>query len=204
MDTADGKAMRMPERNDGQSAEVDGTPGDDLADAIAAAWSRERPQTSVTSIGVVTRIWQLAKHFGEDRERVLADAGVDPPTLDLLSVLRRSGPPYTMSTRDLAAQSLVTAGAISQRVARAERENLVTRRPAPGRSRAVLVELTPAGHELVEHTVDRVLGREAQLLESLDPDRRESLSDLLRELLADVQRQLDVRGVSHVGHKGPE
>jgi DNA-binding MarR family transcriptional regulator len=175
-----------------------------MADAIAASWSRERPQTSVASIGVVTRIWQLAKHFGEDRGRVLAEAGVDPPTLDLLSVLRRSGPPYTMSTRDLAAHSLVTAGAISQRVARAEREKLVTRRPAPGRSRAVLVELTPAGHELVERTVDRVLGREAQLLESLDPDRREQLADLLRELLADVQNQLNVQGVSHVGHEDTE
>lgn len=193
--------MRTPEVNDDQSGGAGSSPGDDLADAIAAAWSRERPQTSVTSIGVVTRIWQLAKHFGEDRERVLAEAGVDPPTLDLLSVLRRSGPPYTMSTRDLAAQSLVTAGAISQRVARAERENLVTRRPAPGRTRAVLVQLTPAGHDVVESTVDRVLSREAQLLDSLDPDRREQLSDLLRALLADVQKQLNVRGVSHVGHR---
>jgi DNA-binding MarR family transcriptional regulator len=176
----------------------------DPVDAIAAAWSRERPQTPVGSIGVVTRIWQLAKHFGDDRRRVLAEAGVDPATLDLLSVLRRSGPPYTMSTRDLAVHSLVTAGAISQRVARAERDNLVTRRPAPGRSRAVLVELTQAGHELVERTVDRVLAREAQLLERLGPERREALAELLHELLDDVQDQLNVRGVSHVGHEGLE
>ncbi len=154
------------------------------------------------SIGVVTRIWQLAKHFGDDRRRVLAEAGVDPATLDLLSVLRRSGKPYTMSTRDLAVHSLVTAGAISQRVARAERDDLVTRRPAPGRSRAVLVELTPAGHELVERTVDRVLARETQLLERLGPERREELAELLRELLDDVQDQLNVQGVSHVGHEG--
>lgn len=133
---------------------------------------------------------------------MLAEAGVDPATLDLLSVLRRSGKPYTMSTRDLAVHSLVTAGAISQRVARAERDDLVTRRPAPGRSRAVLVELTPAGHELVERTVDRVLAREAQLLERLGPERREELAELLRELLDDVQDQLNVQGVSHVGHEG--
>ncbi|MFI0776407.1 MarR family winged helix-turn-helix transcriptional regulator [Streptomyces sp. NPDC021212] len=175
-----------------------------MADAIAGAWSRERPQAPVDSIGVVTRIWQLAKRFGEGRGRVLAEAGIDPPTLDLLSVLRRSGPPYTMSTRDLATHSLVTAGAISQRVARAERENLVVRRPAPGRSRAVLVELTPTGHQLVERTVDQVLAREAQLLEPLSPDRREKLAELLRELLADVQKQLNVQGVSHVGHRDTE
>ncbi|GHA19409.1 hypothetical protein GCM10010303_32250 [Streptomyces purpurascens] len=192
----EGELMRASEESDRRPA------GEDPADAIAAAWSRERPQTPVGSIGVVTRIWQLAKHFGDDRRRVLAEAGVDPATLDLLSVLRRSGKPYTMSTRDLAVHSLVTAGAISQRVARAERDDLVTRRPAPGRSRAVLVELTPAGHELVERTVDRVLAREAQLLERLGPERREALAELLRELLDDVQDQLNVQGVSHVGHEG--
>ncbi|MFD5834973.1 MarR family winged helix-turn-helix transcriptional regulator [Streptomyces collinus] len=193
--------MRTPERSDRRPAAA-GAATDDPVDAIAAAWSRERPQTPVDSIGVVTRIWQLAKHFGDDCRRVLAEAGVDPATLDLLSVLRRSGPPYTMSTRDLAVHSLVTAGAISQRLARAEREHLVTRRPAPGRSRAVLVELTTAGHDLVERTVDRVLTREAELLEGLGAERQEALAELLRELLGDVQEQLNVRGVSHVGHQG--
>ncbi|MFF8918138.1 MarR family winged helix-turn-helix transcriptional regulator [Streptomyces sp. NPDC015032] len=172
----------------------------DPVDSIAAAWRRERPQTSVASIGVVTRIWQLAKHFGDDRRRVLAEADLDPATLDLLSTLRRSGPPYTLSTRELAEQSLVTAGAISQRVARAERERLVTRRPAPGRSRAVLVELTAAGHDLVEHTVDQVLSREIELLDGLTSEQRDSLTELLRTLLGDVQEKLNLQGVSQVGH----
>lgn len=48
--------------------------------------------TPADSIGIVTPIWQLAKLFGDDRRRVLARAGVDSATLDLLSVLRRSGP----------------------------------------------------------------------------------------------------------------
>ncbi|MGK5631431.1 MarR family winged helix-turn-helix transcriptional regulator [Streptomyces sp. URMC 123] len=187
--------MQTPQKEPGQGAAQD-----DAVDAIADAWRRERPQTPVTSIGVVTRIWQLAKHFGDDRRRVLAEAGLDPATLDLLSVLRRSGPPYTLSTRELAEQSLVTAGAISQRVARAERDELVTRRPAPGRSRAVLVALTPAGHDLVERVVDQVLSREVELLDGLTAEQRDILTELLRTLLGDVQEKLNVRGVSHVGH----
>ncbi|KNB50254.1 MarR family winged helix-turn-helix transcriptional regulator [Streptomyces caatingaensis] len=175
-------------------------PAQDPVDAIADAWHRERPPTPVSSIGIVTRLWQLAKLFGDDRRHLLAEAGVDSATLDLLSALRRSGPPYTLSTRELAERSLVTAGAISQRVARAERENLVTRRPAPGRRRTVLVELTGAGHELVERTVDQVLARETELLSSLDAGQQEALTDMLRELLHDVQRRLGGRGISHVGH----
>ncbi|GAU68327.1 putative MarR family transcriptional regulator [Streptomyces sp. NBRC 110611] len=168
---------------------------------IAAAWERERPGTPVSSIGIVTPIWQLAKLLGDERRRVLAHAGVDPATLDLLSVLRRGGAPYTLTTRELSRRSLVTAGAISQRVARAEREGLVTRRPGEGRPRTVLVALTPAGHALIETTVDQVLRREAELIDGLTPEQQEQLAGLLKSLLQDTQRRL---GDDRIGQVGAE
>lgn len=168
---------------------------------IAAAWERERPGTPVSSIGIVTPIWRLAKLLGDDRRRVLARAGVDTATLDLLSVLRRNGAPYTLSTRELSHRSLVTAGAISQRVARAEREGLVTRHPGAGRPRTVEVTLTDAGHELIEATVDQVLGREAELVGGLSPDQQTQLTELLRVLLQDVQEQLGDDRITHVGEE---
>jgi DNA-binding MarR family transcriptional regulator len=155
---------------------------------IAAAWQRERPGTPVSSIAIVTPVWRLAKLLADDRRRVLAAAGVDGATLDLLSVLRRAGPPYALSTRDIAARTLVTAGAVSQRVARAERDGLVTR--APGGNRTVLVTLTDAGHATVERTVDQVLGREADLVGGLTPDQRTDLAGLLDTLLAQVRQRL--------------
>ncbi|MEU7223665.1 MarR family winged helix-turn-helix transcriptional regulator [Streptomyces chrestomyceticus] len=166
---------------------------------IADAWERERPGMPVSSIPIVTPLWQLAKLLGDDRRRVLARAGVDTATLDLLSVLRRAGAPYTLSTRELAARSMVTAGAISQRVARAEREGLVSRHPGEGRPRTVLVELTPAGHTLVEETVDQVLHRETELVSGLKPDQQEQLAGLLKLLLQDVQARLGDDRITQVG-----
>lgn len=168
---------------------------------IAAAWERERPGTPATSIGIVTPIWQLAKLFGDDRRRVLARAGVDTATLDLLSVLRRSGAPYTLTTRELGHLSMVTAGAVSQRVARAEREGLVTRRPGEGRPRTVDVTLTDAGHALVEATVDQVLGREADLIGGLTSGQQAQLTELLSILLTDVQRSLGDERITQVGEE---
>ncbi len=83
----------------------------------------------VEGIGIVTRVWQCAKLLGEDRRRVLAAAGADSATLDLLSVLRCSGPPYRLTTRELTERTRVTAGAISQRVSRAEHHGFVERTP---------------------------------------------------------------------------
>ena len=165
---------------------ADASPPYPAAD-IATAWQRERPGTPTASIEVVTPIWWLAKLFADDRNRVLRDAGIDAATLDLLSVIRRSGPPYALTTREIAARTLVTAGAVSQRVARAESGGLVRRGPAPSGGRTVLVGLTDDGHALIERSVDAVLGREATLVAGLSPDERELLVGLLDKLFTDVR-----------------
>jgi DNA-binding MarR family transcriptional regulator len=176
--------VRMPDRYPLDA------PSDYPAGEIAAAWERERPGTPVDSIGIVTPLWRLAKLFADDRRRVLADAGVDPATLDLLSVLRRSGSPYELTTRELTRRTLVTAGAISQRVARAEAAGLVTRRTERDGSRAVVVGMTAGGHELVERTVDVVLTRESELLSPLSPRQQAVLAGQLQRLLDDVRRRV--------------
>jgi hypothetical protein len=67
--------------------------------SFARAWAREAPGVPVGSIGVLTRIWQAAKLLSDERRRTLAAVGMDAATLDLLSTLRRAGPPYRLSTR---------------------------------------------------------------------------------------------------------
>lgn len=169
------------------------TPAAYSADEIAAAWTRERPSAPVESITVVTPLWRVAKLLADDRRRELARAGVDAATMDLLSTLRRAGPPYTLSTRELTARTLVTAGAVSQRVARAESEGLVQRRRPESGGRTVLVELTDSGHACVEAAVDQILTRECELLGGLSDQQRRQLGDLLSHLLHDVQSRLSGR-----------
>jgi DNA-binding MarR family transcriptional regulator len=173
-------------------------PEPDVVDEIALAWARERPGLPTSSIGVVTRIWHAAKLFGDDRRRVLAGAGADTAILDLLGVLRRSGSPYTLTTRELVHRTLVTPGAISQRIARAEREGLVVRATVRG-SRAVEVTLTDAGHRAVDRLVDLVLSREVELLGILDGEEQATLTRLLRKLIAGVQNEVGISRPTHVG-----
>lgn len=175
----------------------------DPVDAIALAWATERPGTNVGSIGIVTRIWHAAKLLGEDRTRTLTAASADTAILDLLSVLRRSGEPYRLTTRELADATMVSAGAISQRVARAERDGLVTRTTRADGSRKVDVELTPAGHAMVERLVDRVLGREAELVAHLSQAQQEELTTLLRLLLEGLHAELGHRKPTQVGDTPP-
>jgi DNA-binding MarR family transcriptional regulator len=159
---------------------------EDGVDRIQQAWLRERPGTPVDSIGVITRIWRIAKLLEEDRRRAMARLGLDAPTLDLLSTLRRAGPPYRLAPSEIARSALVSAGAISQRLTRAESQGLVRRRKDQADGRSVTVELTPDGHAVLERTVDELLGHEETLLTGLTAARRDQLASLLRTLLADL------------------
>lgn len=152
------------------------------ASEIAAAWHREIPDLPTSSIEVITPLWQAAKRLADDRRRTLAKMGVEPSTLDLLSTLRRAGPPYELTSRQLTERSMVTAGAISQRLARAESAGWITRSPSTASRRAVAVALTAAGHTLIEKTVRELLTHEEMLVADLTDNERRTLNRLLNKL----------------------
>lgn len=164
--------------------------GSDGADGIVEAWTRERPDLPVDSIGVVTRVWHAAKLLGDDRNRLLRRLDADAGTLDLLSTLRRGGEPYRMTTRRLAAASLITPGAITQRVERAERHGFVRRLSVAG-SRAIEVELTPDGRSYVDELVGDVLRHEGRLLAGLSEPLRTRIAEDMRLLLDHLVQSLD-------------
>jgi DNA-binding MarR family transcriptional regulator len=152
---------------------------------IAASWRRELPGVraeAIEAIEIITPVWRIAKVLADDRRRTLAGLGVDPSTLDLLSVIRRAGPLYELTTREITRRTLITAGAVSQRIARAEQAGLVRRAPSSVSRRAVSVRLTEAGHALIEATVRHLLEHEADLIGPLTADERTALTDLLAKL----------------------
>ena len=172
----------------------------DRAADIIRAWEREKPGLPVGSIGILTRIRQAAKLLTDERRRTLARVGMDAATLDLLSTLRRSGAPYRLSTRELGARSLITAGAVTQRVARGLAAGLVRRIPAGPGSRTVYVELTEAGHVAVETAVSDLLRYEQVLVDdALDPGQQEELARLLGILVGSLTGRAAGQDAGEVG-----
>jgi DNA-binding MarR family transcriptional regulator len=155
----------------------------DRAEQIIRAWEHEQPGLPTSSIGIFTRVWQVAKLLSDERRRTLAAVGMDAATLDLLSTLRRAGRPYRLSTRELSARCLVTAGAVTQRVDRAVGMGLVRRLAAQPGTRQVFVELTRQGHAEVERAVGSLLQYEQGLADVLDADQQQDLAGLLTLLL---------------------
>ena len=70
----------------------------DAIDRVESDWHRERPDIDVSSMGIVSRIWRIGRHLERQRKEQLAEFGSDRGTIDVLGMLRRSGPPYRRSS----------------------------------------------------------------------------------------------------------
>ena len=138
----------------------------------------------VSSVGIVSRIWRIARHLEQARKERLAEHGTDRVTLDVLAMLRRSGPPFRMTAGELTHHSLLSSGGVSQRLEKLERAGLVARHIHSEDRRRIDVELTPAGVELIDSILADLMAHEAKLLDGLDPADLDDLRRILKRLLA--------------------
>lgn len=163
-------------------------PAFDDVDRIVEAWRRERPDLDVQPLTVLSRVTRLARHLDHAREESFSTHNLDGWEFDVLAALRRAGEPYSLSPGQLASETMVTSGTMTNRVDRLVARGLVNRFPDPEDRRGVRVELTHEGKQAVDGALTDLLKREHVLLDQLDSADREALAQLLRTLLAQFDR----------------
>lgn len=154
----------------------------DEVDRLVEAWVRERPDVDVAPMHVLSRVTRLARHLDRARREAFAAQRLDTWEFDVLSALRRSGPPYELSPGSLLRETMVTSGTMTNRVDRLVERGLVERRPDPADRRGVLVRLTGPGKGSVDGALDALLVRERELLAGLGTREQQRLAALLRGL----------------------
>jgi DNA-binding MarR family transcriptional regulator len=158
--------------------------GSDEVDRIAAAWAREQPDVDLSPLQVLSRVTRLARHLDRARRAAFTAQDLEAGEFDVLAALRRSGPPYEQSPGRLGTLTMVTSGTMTARLDKLESRGLVSRRTDPDDRRAVIVELTPDGRDVVGAALTSLLEREHALLAALSGDDQRRLADLLRHILA--------------------
>ena len=156
----------------------------DEVDDIVARWHRERPDLDVAPLQVLSRVSRLARHLDRARRDAFAAHDLQMWEFDVLSALRRQGPPYQLSPGSLLRATLVTSGTMTNRIDRLAQAGLVSRHPDPVDKRGVLVQLTGEGRATVDAALSDLLARERSLLARLDLGQQNELAALLRMLLA--------------------
>ena len=156
----------------------------DEVDGLVVAWRAQRPDLDVEPMQVLSRISRLARHLDIARRGAFADHGLESWEFDVLSALRRQGPPFQLTPGALLRATLVTSGTMTNRIDRLAAAGLVRREPDPRDKRGVLVTLTSQGRQRVDAALADLLRRERVLLAGLNAVDRRKLADLMRILLA--------------------
>ena len=154
----------------------------DQLDRMLDQWRRERPEIEAEGMALVSRVLRLAHLYDREMARVSRSFGLKPGWLDVLSALRRIGPPYRMSASELARWVLLSSGGMTNRLDRIEEAEFVRRRPDPSDRRGVLVELTPRGQKVIDAAIDAHLALDEELVGgALTKAERRTFVELLRK-----------------------
>ena len=152
----------------------------DAVDRIVEQWTAERPDLDSSPIGVIGRVSRLSRLVDRRLAENFARFGLENWMYDVLATLRRSGPPYELTAGMLVRRTMVTTGAITNRIDRLAERGLVERSADAGDRRKVIVRLTPAGLALVDEVAEAHMAVEHEILGDLSPRQRAALADLLR------------------------
>ncbi|UGQ12884.1 MarR family transcriptional regulator [Yinghuangia sp. ASG 101] len=159
---------------------------EDSVDWRLNQWRTERPDVDPSPMGVVARIQRACRLLERELRDNFAAHGLQLWEFDVLGTLRRSGPPYQLTAGQLVDSSMVTSGAITNRIDRLVARDLVTREVDPHNRRSVLITLTEAGRELIDTAVVDHVDLEARLLAKLSARDQDHLAGLLRKLLTSL------------------
>ena len=155
----------------------------DAVDRLLAQWARERPDVDVRPMAVIGRVSRAEALLDRGIAAVLAEHHLLPGEFDLLAALRRSGTPYRLTVGQILATTMVTSGAITNRLNRLTTKSYVRREPDPENRRSVIVTLTDRGLATIDTALTDHVDNEHRLLNALTDREQQQLADLLRKLL---------------------
>lgn len=120
---------------------------------LVGDWHRERPDLDIPPLELFVLINRLSDHFIKKAEQWLEPLDLSWESFSLIVTLRRVGAPYALRPGELLKVSLLTSGAITNRIDRVEKLGLVERHREPNDRRGVVVRLTPAGKKLADRAI---------------------------------------------------
>lgn len=155
----------------------------DAVDLVVEQWAAARPDLDASPMGVLGRLSRVTRIAERELKALFAEFGLERGEFDVLATLRRAGTPDGMTAGMLARSSMVTSGAVTNRLDGLVAKGYVTRDVDPANRRAIIVALTPAGRELIDRAVGAHLENERRILAGLDQQTQDDLAATLRTLL---------------------
>lgn len=151
-------------------------------ESIEQQWRRERPDLDPLCMIVCGAVWRAGRRLMAGLQDNLDRFGLDFAGLDVLLTLRRQGAGQSMSPGAMAADMMLSSGAMTARLDRLESRGLLRRAPDPADRRGVRISLTEEGFELADRLVAAHVAVEQAMLSDLSRDEQTKLLKALSRL----------------------
>jgi DNA-binding MarR family transcriptional regulator len=165
----------------------------DSVDALLAEWRRERPDLDPSPVAILGRLHRISARLQRRVEAWLDPLDLTWESFSLILTLRRSGAPFALRPTDLYRESLLTSGAITNRIDRVEKKGLVRRRQDPNDGRVMVVQLTAAGRRLADKAAAIHFRALAETFSSLSRQDCAQLNTSLARLMAVLETDQEPR-----------
>ena len=159
----------------------------DSVNVLLTEWQRERPDIDTWPIAIFARILRLSAQMTQMTADWLKEEGLTWEAFSLIVTLRRQGAPYEMRPTEILRDSLLTSGAVTNRVDRVVALGLVVRGRDPQDRRGVVVRLTEIGVARADRAITAHAEHLSGMLGGLIPEERKALTALLQTTLAQVE-----------------
>ncbi|MGD7789272.1 MarR family winged helix-turn-helix transcriptional regulator [Propionibacteriaceae bacterium Y1700] len=159
----------------------------DAVDLVLEQWAEARPEINAAPMGIVGRLSRATAILDRRLNAHFAEHGLARGEFDILATLRRAGGTDGLSSGELLTHTMVTSGAITNRVDRLVAKKLVTRTERPGNRRSNVIALTPQGRRLIDEILAGHVANEEALLTGLTLTEQQRLATLLRRLLIGLE-----------------
>lgn len=153
----------------------------DHVDNARDQWAQAAPDLDTGSMGIIARLYRYQFLVDKELGNLYRQHGVNFGEFDVLATLRRNQVPLTPT--ELMASSMLSSGAMTNRLDKLEKANLVKREHSDEDRRSVRVSLTSDGERLIDNLVPLHMSLQQSMLEGLSETEQTQLASLLKKAL---------------------
>ncbi len=150
---------------------------------LQTGWQAELPDLNTSAMATVARINRVSVLVRRRLEDVMGIVGVSLGEFDVLSAMRRSGPPYEMNPSELAKATMLSPGGMTHRLDQLGHAGLLARIQNPKSRRTAPVRLTDEGVRTAEQCARALVAAERAILAALPANEAARLDKTLDALL---------------------
>lgn len=167
----------------------------DVTTRVLNQWKRELPELETDTLEIFARMCSLVQHYEKIEARALREVDLRPWEFEVLSSLRRLGPPYHTNIKSILDPAFVSSGTMTNRVDRLVDRGLVERHVDPNDGRGVQVLLTQKGKDYIDRAIEHLVDCQRDMLRKRSVTETTSITEAIKSLAPVIMdRYYDIEG----------